>query len=89
MKSFGQQRVRAANHVGGRPLSSKGSLPLEPRVLAFEPPLALWGAGRLERSRGVDEELIVPPVVLRLADLMLGAELTDRPALRPSRSAVS
>jgi hypothetical protein len=26
---------------------------LEPRVLAFEPALALWGAGRLERARGI------------------------------------
>jgi hypothetical protein len=34
------------------------------RVLAFEPTLALGGAGRLERLRGVGEQLVAPLVVL-------------------------
>ena len=40
---------------------------LEPGVLAFEPALALWGAGRLERFGGVGEKLVAPLIVLRLA----------------------
>ena len=39
---------------------------LEPRVLAFEPALALRRAGRLERFRGIGQELVAPLVVLRL-----------------------
>ena len=54
---------------------------LEPGVLAFEPALALWGAGRLERFGGVGEKLVAPLIVLRLAYLMLGTEIADRPAL--------
>ena len=42
------------------------------------------GRRRLECFRGVGEELVAPPVVLRLADLMLGAQLSDRPTLSPS-----
>jgi hypothetical protein len=37
---------------------------LEPRVFAFEPALALWGAGRLERFRGIRQELVAPLIVL-------------------------
>jgi hypothetical protein len=35
------------------------------------------GAGRLERFRGVGEKLLAPLVILRLADLVLGAQLAD------------
>ena len=56
---------------------------LEPRVFAFEPALALWGAGRLERFRGIRQELVAPLIVLGLADLMLGAQRADRQILQP------
>jgi hypothetical protein len=39
------------------------------------------GPGRLERFGGVGQKLVAPLVVLRLTDLMLGAQLADRPAL--------
>jgi hypothetical protein len=39
----------------------------------------LWGGRRLERFGGVGEKLVAPLIVLRLADLMLGTEVADRP----------
>jgi hypothetical protein len=44
--------------------------------------LAVWGAGPLERSRGVGQEQVAPLAVLRRADLMFSAQLADRPALQ-------
>ena len=61
-----------------RPLAKRGAVheladqALEARVFAFEPALALWDAGRLEHF-GFGEQHLAPLVVLRLADLMLGA----------------
>jgi hypothetical protein len=60
---------------------------LEPRILAFEVRPGVMGAGRLERFRGVGQKLVAPLIVLALADLLLGAQLTAGPSIPRTRSA--
>ena len=85
--AHGDPGVRPPPHPSSSSLllSSRVSSPIGLLRRAFSRSGRPWRCGAPAGStvRGVGEELVAPPVVLGLADLLLGAQLADRPALEP------